>query len=132
MIYLLDSNVCIDLMRGIPGVVSAFRQVSPDDCALSTIALFELRAGAEKSANPERERGRVDLLASTLNVIPWDAAAARQAAEIRFHLERRGEKIGAYDTLIAGHAIALGLTLVTDNTSEFARVEGLAVENWRD
>jgi len=131
MVFLLDSNVCLDLMRGHPNVVAAFRKVSPDDCAISAVSVFELRSGAGKSQNPSRELDRVERLRKPLIELPWDVAAASCAAQIRCTLEAKGQEIGAYDTLLAGHAVVLNLTLVTDNVGEFSRVEGLSVENWR-
>lgn len=132
MKYLLDTNVCIDAMRGRDEVVQNLTSMSPDDCAISTVSLFELEAGALKSNKPENELRKLSLLSDTLILFPWDKNAAKEAARIRFDLESTGRTIGAYDTLLAGHAIALGIILVTDNLKEFSRVEGLVIENWRD
>ncbi|NOX99488.1 MAG: type II toxin-antitoxin system VapC family toxin [Verrucomicrobia bacterium] len=132
MKYLLDTNVCIDAMRGREEVVARLMSMSPDDCAISTVSMFELEAGARRSRDPESELGKVSFLCGTLNVLSWNEEAAKAAAEIRVDLETAGRKIGAYDTLLAGHALALGLVLVTDNVKEFSRVEGLVVENWRE
>jgi tRNA(fMet)-specific endonuclease VapC len=131
MLYLLDSNVCIDVLRGRAEVVDRLRTVSPDDCAVSSITVFELLAGAQKSAHPNRETEKVQRFVDMLVTQPFDDSAAAQAATIRVRLDARGEGIGAYDTLIAGHAMALGLICITDNLKEFSRVDGLAVENWR-
>lgn len=132
MKYFLDTNVCIDVMRGRDEVVGRLESMSPDDCAISTVSLFELEAGARKSNQPENELRKVSLLSDTLILFPWDKAAARASAKIRFDLESTGWVIGAYDTLLAGHAMALGLVLVTDNIKEFSRVDGLIMENWRE
>jgi tRNA(fMet)-specific endonuclease VapC len=131
MLYLLDSNVCIDVLRGRAEVVDRLQTVSPDDCAVSSITVFELLAGAQKSAHPNRETEKVQRFVDMLVTQPFDDSAAAQAATIRVRLDARGERIGAYDTLIAGHAMALGLICITDNLKEFSRVDGLAVENWR-
>ena len=131
MLYLLDTNVCIDALRGRPEVVDRLRQLSPDDCAVSSITAFELLAGAKKSADPAGEIAKVHTFLGAVVLEPFDAVAAECAASIRSQLDRRGERIGAYDTLIAGHALALGLICVTDNVGEFSRVDGLVVENWR-
>lgn len=131
MRYLLDTNVCIDVMRGREEVIARLRSMSPDDCAVSTVSMFELEAGARKSRDPQVELQKVSLLCDTLNVLPWNESAAKAAARIRVDLEADGRKIGAYDTLLAGHALALGLVWVTDNVKEFTRVEGLLLENWR-
>jgi len=132
MRYLLDTNVCIDVMRGRGDVVHALASLSPDDCAISTVSLFELEAGARKSLHPETELGKVGLFCAVIAALPWTEKAAKESARIRAGLESSGNKIGAYDTLIAGHALALGYTLATDNVNEFSRVAGLEVENWRE
>ena len=131
MIYLLDTNVCVDVLRGRTDVTERLRQLSPDDCAVSSISVFELFSGARKSMDPSGEAAKVQRLAHTLVLRSFDVEAADRAASVRWELEQRGEKIGAYDTLLAGHALALGLIYVTDNTKEFARVPELTVENWR-
>jgi tRNA(fMet)-specific endonuclease VapC len=132
MRYLLDTNVCVDAMRGRREVVKKLLSLSPDDCGISTISVFELEAGARKSNHPEQELRKVRAMADTLVVYSWNYEAAQEAARIRAELETSGMKIGAYDTLISGHATALGLTLVTDNTGEFSRVARLNLENWRE
>jgi tRNA(fMet)-specific endonuclease VapC len=103
----------------------------PGDCAISTITGYELYTGVAKCANPAKERSKVELLLAVLGELPFDADAAREAARIRAALEAQGSMIGPYDVLLAGHAIAAGLTLVTDNTGEFTRVAGVSVENWK-
>jgi len=130
MLYLLDTNTCIAAMRNHPLVVQRMAAQTPRDCAISTITGYELYTGMAKCANPAKERSKVELLLAVLSELPFDADAAREAARIRAALEARGSMIGPYDVLLAGHAIAAGLTLVTDNTGEFTRVPGLAVENW--
>ncbi len=119
-------------MRGKAAVVARLSQIPPDDCAVSTITSYELFTGVEKCARPAQERTRVNSLLLTLHVLPFDAAAAHEAAQIRALLEAKGQSIGPYDVLIAGHAIAAQLTLVTANTSEFSRVSGLSLEDWSD
>jgi tRNA(fMet)-specific endonuclease VapC len=131
MRYLLDTNTCILAMRGIMSVVGAMAVRSPDDITLSSITAYELFTGVEKCANPVRERNRVEELLSMVGQIVFDWPAALSAARIRAELELRGEMIGPYDVLIAGHAVSLGLTLVTSNTHEFSRVRGLAIEDWQ-
>ncbi len=131
MLYLLDTNTCIAAMRNHPLVVQRMAAQSPGDCAISAITGYELHTGVAKCVNPAKERAKVDLLLSVLSELPFDADAAREAARIRAALESQGSMIGPYDVLLAGHAIAADLTLVTDNTGEFTRVAGLAVENWK-
>jgi tRNA(fMet)-specific endonuclease VapC len=117
-------------MRGVPKVVAAMATKLPGDIAISSITCYELYVGVEKCANPTRERAKVGTLIQTLQEVTFDFAAAGHAARIRADLESRGEMIGPYDVLIAGHAQALGLSLVTANVSEFRRIPGLALEDW--
>jgi tRNA(fMet)-specific endonuclease VapC len=101
------------------------------DIAISTIACYELYTGVEKCSNPGRERLKVDALIGALNVIAFDLAASGHAARIRAELESGGQMIGPYDVLIAAQAISLGLTLVTSNTNEFARISRLQLTEWK-
>jgi tRNA(fMet)-specific endonuclease VapC len=131
MKFLLDTNVCIDALRGRSEVVHHMATASPDECAISAISLFELECGARKSKSPKAELSKVYRLIDPMLVLAWDQDAAVSAAKIRADLERIGMKIGAYDTLLAGHAVSLGLTFVTSNLCEFERIENLSLENWR-
>ena len=99
--------------------------------AISTITAYELYTGVEKCADPAREKSKVELLLTTILPLSFDGAAGQAAARVRAALEVVGQPIGPYDTLLAGQAIASGLTLVTSNLREFGRVAGLAVEDWR-
>jgi len=92
--------------------------------------LSELEYGVRKSAAQERNRNKLNGLCSLLSVFPYDTHATTEYGIIRSVLERRGQVIGPLDMLIAAHAKSLGLTLVTNNTSEFLRVDGLALEDW--
>jgi tRNA(fMet)-specific endonuclease VapC len=99
--------------------------------AISPIVLFELRYGAAKSARPERNVQRiVDFLAGPITVLPFEAADAEEAGDIRAVLERAGTPIGPYDILVAAQARRRDALLVTANEREFARVPGLKIENW--
>ena len=131
MRYLLDTNTCIGAMRNDPMIVGRMSALSPGDCAISAITGYELYTGVEKCSDPARERAKVEVLLGTVNTLPFDAAAAREAARIRATLESQGLSIGPYDVLLAGHAIAADLVIVTDNTGEFRRAPGLTIENWR-
>ena len=130
MRYLFDTNTCIDLMRNKPAVVARMAFVSPEDCAISTITSYELYTGVEKCSDPGREGAKVRTLLTTVHTLPFDAAAAKEGARIRAELESRGCLIGPYDILLAGHAVATGLILVTANTDEFSRVRELRTENF--
>lgn len=86
----------------------------------------------EKCNVPDKERAKVEQFLGTIPQFPFDALAARESARVRGFLESRGIMIGPYDILLAGQALAGGLCLVSANTTEFSRVPGLVVENWRE
>ena len=128
--YLLDTNVISDLIRHPQGTVaSRIADVGEGSICTSVIVAAELRYGAAKS-DSKRIAERIDLLLSALHVLPLETPADRQYGEIRPYLARRGTPIGPNDLLIAAHALATDLTLVTANTSEFERVPSLRTENW--
>ena len=131
MNLLLDTNVCVDALRGHPKVLIQMAAVSPAACAISSVTAFELLSGIRRSAQPERETRKLEKFFAVVGVLPFDAKAATRAAGIRSALETTGFKIGPYDLLIAGHALGAGCTLVTNNTREFSRVEGLRLLDWR-
>jgi tRNA(fMet)-specific endonuclease VapC len=127
---MLDTNVCIHLLRGRGGPVRArFAEQAAVSC-ISAVTYHELVHGAARAADPHYERTRVDELATGLEVLDFDAEAASHSGEIHAALARAGQLIGAYDMLIAGHARSLGLKVITANLREFARVEGLLCEDW--
>ena len=132
MAFLLDTNACVDALKGHQQVVARMEAVSPDECAVSAVTAFELLNGARRSAQPEKETKKVEKFLAVVTVMPFDAGAAARAAKIRFDLERAGQKIGPYDLLIAAQALEAGRTLVTNNTREFGWVEELRLEDWRD
>ncbi|MFQ5744719.1 MAG: type II toxin-antitoxin system VapC family toxin [Acidobacteriota bacterium] len=129
MIWLLDTNVLIHAVRGRPAAVrSRLRAVSPQDVAVSSITVAELWYGAEKSPEPKRKREAWRLVLQPFEVLPFDGEAAEHHARLRHALRR--QPIGERDLLIAAIAIARGLSLVTHNAAEFARVQDLHVEDW--
>ena len=131
MHYLLDTNICIYLIKRRPSeVLERFRQHSPQDVAISTITLFELQYGAERSQYQQRSEDALAKFLLPLNLINLDHSSAIEAATIRAQLEKKGMLIGPYDLLIAGLARSRSMTLVTNNTKEFERVVGLHLENW--
>lgn len=136
MIRLLDTNIISTLARDPQGPAGqALRRLSPDDASqviTSIVVAAELRFGIAKAPPPAIPAlaERIEAILSRLPVHALDAPADRRYGEVRAHLERRGEVIGANDLLIAAHTLALGATLVTDNVAEFSRVPGLHVENW--
>ncbi len=131
MRYLLDTNICIYLIKKRPSaVLERFRQHSPQDVAISAITLFELHYGIEKSQSRQRAEVALAKFLLPLSLIDIDQAAAIEAAAIRAKLEKNGMPIGPYDLLIAGLARSRAMTLVTNNTKEFERIVGLHLENW--
>ncbi|MEI8395767.1 MAG: tRNA(fMet)-specific endonuclease VapC [Rhodospirillaceae bacterium] len=128
--YMLDTNLCIRVIRDRPPGLRDRFNAEADALCISMITLGELLYGAEKSAQPAKNRHKVERLAARLEVLPFDAPAAAHFAEIRANLERRGQIIGSYDLMIAGHARSRGLSVITGNLHEFQRVEGLRCEDW--
>ena len=128
--YLLDTNILSDLIRNPQGEVAAqITKAGEDSVCTSIVVAAELRYGAIKS-NSAKLAERIDLILSALEILPLETPADRQYAAIRHHLTRQGTPIGPNDLLIAAHALANNLTVVTANVGEFSRVPGLKVENW--
>ena len=128
--YLLDTNILSDLIRHPDGLVARrVEQVGQKEIFTSIIVAAELRYGCAKKGSSKLLE-RVQGLLETIPVLSLDMPSDAQYGLIRAELEAAGQPIGMNDLLIASHALALGLTLVTDNTSEFSRVRGLKVENW--
>ena len=131
MQYLLDTDTCVDLLRAVWSVVEKLQTLTPDDCGISAITSFELFAGAARARDPRRGAEKVQKLFDVVEELPFDADAARRAGVLRSELEEAGTPIGPYDLLIAAHALALKLALVTANSGEFGHGAGLRLENWR-
>ena len=128
--YLLDTNILSDLIRHPGGLVARrVEEVGQKEIFTSIIVAAELRYGCAKKGSAKLLE-RVQGLLETIPMLPLDMPTDAQYGLIRAELEAAGQPIGMNDLLIASHALALGLTLVTDNTSEFSRVRGLKVENW--
>ena len=130
MKYLLDTDHCIALAKKSPAIMEALKRHPPSKVRASSITMAELHFGAAKSKHPDTASANIRRILKTLQVVPFDDAAAESYGTIRADLERRGSQIGPLDTLIAGHAHSLGWTLVTHNTREFKRVSSLPVEDW--
>jgi tRNA(fMet)-specific endonuclease VapC len=129
--YLLDTNILIFAMRADPDPSLIERlEAESDQLAVSSVSVFELIYGAEKSSRPERNRRIARDLVKRTQILPFDYDTAFTAGAIRADLERAGTPIGPYDLQIAATARQHGLTVVTNNTREFVRVEGLIVEDW--
>ena len=128
--FVLDSNCLIHLFKKQGRVAEHFLRTSPREVALPAVALYELETGVAKSKFPERTRTQLDEVISWMTVLPLGEPEAKASARIRADLEQRGLAIGPVDILIAGTALSHGATLVTHNTREFGRVEGLALVDW--
>lgn len=128
--YLLDSDICIYIMkRRSPALMRRIDSLIPA-CALSVIVYGELCFGQMSSAHREEAAAYLAALLETIQVLPLPLDAGVRYGEIRTQLERAGRSMGANDLWIATHALAANLTLVTSNEREFGRVPGLRVENW--
>ena len=128
--YLLDTNIVSDLVRNPQGrVTDRIRQVGEASVGTSIIVAAELRYGATKRGST-RITAQLEEILAVLEVLPFEAPADVTYGALRARLERAGQPIGGNDLLIAAQALALGQTIVTDNEREFARIDGLAFENW--
>jgi tRNA(fMet)-specific endonuclease VapC len=134
MKYLLDTNICIALLRdNSPLVAQRFQQAIAHrgSLCISSLVLCELWFGAfNSSRTDEYVETLLRFLSGPVEVLPFDGADAYAAGEIRTDLQRAGKTIGSYDTLIAGQCLSKGLTVVTSNLSEFKRVKGLHCQDW--
>ena len=131
MKYLLDTNICIALIRQKPAVlIQRLTSLQPGDAGISAITLAELFHGVEKSARPEQNMSALEQFLLPLDLADFDLDAALAYGKIRADLERTGQLIGSMDMLIAAHAVSLGAIMVTNNVQEFQRVKGLFVEDW--
>jgi tRNA(fMet)-specific endonuclease VapC len=128
--YLLDTNIVSDLVRQLRGQCAKMvAQVGEIRVCTSIIVASELRYGASKK-DSKRLTHQLEAVLGALKVLPFQAPADQAYGRLRAKLEAAGTPIGANDMLIVSHALALELTLVTDNEREFGRVEGLMIENW--
>ena len=129
--YLLDTNICIYLINQRPeSVIRRFSTLKPSQVSLSMVTWGELYYGAYKSEKLQHNLRNLQQLSGLLKVLPLPVAAAEHYGRLRADLQRVGRSIGGNDLWIAAHALAEGHILVTHNTKEFERVEGLSVENW--
>jgi tRNA(fMet)-specific endonuclease VapC len=128
--YLLDTNICIYVIKRRPESLLERFNRNAAHLAISSITLAELMHGAEKSSYPERALAVVEDFCSRLEMLAYGVKAAQHYGQIRAALERRGTPIGVNDLHIAAHTRSEGLTLVSNNLREFERVDGLLCENW--
>jgi tRNA(fMet)-specific endonuclease VapC len=131
MKYMLDTNICVYLIKKRPeNVLINLRSNLCNGIAISAITLAELMHGVEASAYPEKNLLALNQFLSIADILPFDDEAAVEYGKICTALRRQGTPIGTMDMLIAAHAKAKGLIMVTNNTREFERVGGLELENW--
>ncbi len=130
MKYILDTNTLIYFFKGMGQVSVRLLQHSPQEIGIPAIVLYELATGIAKSTQPEKRQKQLAELMAVVDILPFGAAEAQQAARIRVTLEQAGAPIGPYDVLIAATALAQQGTLVTHNLAEFSRIPGLLVEDW--
>lgn len=129
--YLLDTNICIYIRKKKPERVSQrFQKVGSGEAAISVITYGELLYGANKSEQRARALATVQEFARIVPALPLPENAAQAYGFVRAELESRGEMVGPNDLWIAAHALASGLTLVTNDEREFRRVRGLKIQNW--
>jgi len=129
--FLLDTDIAIYVIKHKPPEVRERFRRHHGRMAISTVTLMELVFGAENSARIEHNLEVIEGFVARLDVLDYDAQAAWHTGQIRAELRRHGRPIGPYDQMIAGHARARGLAVVTNNHAEFERVSGLRVVNWR-
>ncbi len=128
--YMLDTNIAIYVLKNRPhSALKIFNQNAGQIC-ISSITLAELMHGVEKSVYREHNKRQVDDFVSRAPTLDYGSNAASHYGGIRAELERQGTPIGVNDLHIAGHARSEGLVLVTNNLTEFERVDGLNLENW--
>lgn len=131
MKFMLDTNICSYLIKLKPEkVFKHFKSHKIGDIGISSITLSELRYGMEKSQHIEKNRQALDEFILPLEISDFDETAAEAYGTIRVALEKAGRPIGSMDLLIGAHALALGVTLVTNNTKEFKRIKNLKVVDW--
>ena len=133
MTYMLDTNICIYIMKNKPEkVLRRFKEELNNGIGIPSITLAELEYGMKHSSNPaQNERALLRFLVP-LSVLPFGAGAASEYGAIRTFLQNNGTPIGPLDMLIAAHAKSEGLVMVTNNVREFERVPGLEIENWAE
>lgn len=131
MRYLLDTNICIYIIKRKPEqVLAKFKQLEPGDVCLSSISLAELDYGVHKSQHAYRNQIALKEFTMPLDILPFDEEAAMHYGKLRYDLEKQGQPIGSMDLLIAAHALSKQITLVSNNLKEFQKIPQLKLENW--
>jgi len=131
MKYMLDTNICIGLIRQKPvNLIQRLTRCDPGDVGVSSITIAELAHGANKSNQIEQNLSALEQFLLPIEVADFDQRASAAYGFIRAILEREGKIIGSMDMLIGAHALSLGVVLVTNNTGEFQRIPKLKIEDW--
>ena len=130
MKWMLDTDTCIAIIKKHPVALKKIRGKSVGQVGISSITLGELTFGAAKSSRPKVAHDALGEFLLALEVAGFDEGAAVTYGEVRASLEQQGRPIGPLDTLIGSHARALDIILVTHNTREFSRIDGLRLEDW--
>ncbi|MCR5119444.1 MAG: type II toxin-antitoxin system VapC family toxin [Lachnospiraceae bacterium] len=131
MRYMLDTNICIYAIKQKPEkVIKELQKHKTSEICISSVTYAELIHGVEKSKAVEKNRLALSLLLANIDILNFDVEAANCYGKIRAELEKKGTPIGPLDMMIAGHAMALGYTVVTNNTREFSRVKNLKLADW--
>jgi tRNA(fMet)-specific endonuclease VapC len=128
--YMLDTNICIYVIKNYPAELRERFNQHADQMCISAMTLSELSFGAAKSSRRAENLHAIEQFVALLEILPFTAKAAVHFGQLRAELERAGRPVGAYDMLIAAHARAEGLVVVTNNLREFRRIAGLRTENW--
>lgn len=131
MKYMLDTNTCIFIIKKDENVLSHLKNIDFKEICISSITLSELEYGVAKSMHSEKNQKALDAFVYNFSILPFDSDAAHEYGKIRANLEKIGSPIGGMDMLIAAHAKSQKLILVTNNTKEFIRVNGLNIEYWK-
>jgi tRNA(fMet)-specific endonuclease VapC len=127
--YMLDTDTVSFALRGHGRVAERLLEHRPSQLCISSITLAELRFGAE-ARRSKKLHSLITTFVESVAVLPFDHAAGDRFAAVADSLVRSGQPIGTFDTLIAAHALSLGLTFVTNNSKHFRRVAGLRIDNW--
>jgi tRNA(fMet)-specific endonuclease VapC len=127
--YMLDTDTVSFALRGEGRVGARLLEHRPSQLCVSSITVAELRFGAETRRSRRLHR-LINTFVDSVEVVAFDQKAADRFAAVAASLARRGSPIGTFDTLMAAHALSLGLTFVTNNAQHFGRVTGLRTENW--
>jgi len=130
MTYLLDTDICIFLLRDKHDIRAKMKSVGLLNCAVSMITVVELMFGAENSDNPQKHRKETELMRDNFQVIPLNYDIADIFAKEKARLRKAGTPIDNFDLLIGSTALANDLIMVTRNQKHFRKIQGLQIENW--